>query len=100
MNPGPAAKSGLMLGLGETREEVRQVLYDLLAAGCKLLTLGQYLSPFKDHYPVVEYVPPDAFNKWGKTALEMGFQGVASGPFVRSSFHAGEMFEKMKQKHI
>lgn len=96
MNPGPAAKSGLMLGLGETREEVRQVLYDLLAAGCRLLTLGQYLSPSKDHHPVVEYVPPDTFNKWKKTALEMGFHGVASGPFVRSSFHAGEMFEKMK----
>jgi len=100
INPGPAAKSGLMLGLGETREEVQQVLYNLLAVGCKLLTLGQYLSPSKDHYPVVEYVPPDTFNKWGKTALEMGFQGVASGPFVRSSFHAGEMFEKIKQKHV
>jgi lipoic acid synthetase len=96
MNRGPATKSGLMLGLGETHEEVRQVLEDLLAAGCKLLTLGQYLAPSKDHHPIVEYVPPDQFLKWEKTAYEMGFQGVASGPFVRSSFHAGEMFEKMK----
>jgi len=96
MNPGLATKSGLMLGLGETHEEVRKVLYDLLAAGCRLLTLGQYLAPSKDHHRVVEYVPPDTFLKWKKTAFEMGFQGVASGPFVRSSFHAGEMFEKMK----
>ncbi|MBT3259324.1 MAG: lipoyl synthase [Deltaproteobacteria bacterium] len=98
MNPGLASKSGLMLGLGETHEEVQKVLYDLLAAGCKLLTLGQYLAPSKDHHPVVEYVPPDIFLKWEKSAFEMGFQGVASGPFVRSSFHAGEMFEKMKNQ--
>ncbi len=92
MNPGLATKSGLMLGLGETHEEVRQVLYDLLAAGCKLLTLGQYLAPSKDHHRVVEYIPPNQFLKWEKSAYGMGFQGVASGPFVRSSFHAGEMF--------
>jgi len=96
MDHGLATKSGLMLGLGETHEEVEKVLHDLLAAGCRLLTLGQYLAPSKDHHPVMAYVPPDTFNKWGKTALEMGFQGVASGPFVRSSFHADEMFEKMK----
>ena len=96
MNGGPATKSGLMLGLGETHEEVRRVFCDLLAAGCKLLTLGQYLAPSKNHHPVVEYVPPDQFLKWEKFAYEMGFQGVASGPFVRSSFHAGELFIKMK----
>ncbi len=96
MNPGLATKSGLMLGLGETQEEVRRVLKDLLTAGCKLLTLGQYLAPSKNHHPVMEYVPPDQFLNWEKSAYEMGFQGVASGPFVRSSFHAGEMFRKMK----
>jgi len=96
MNRGLATKSGLMLGLGETHDEVRQVLEDLLAVGCKLLTLGQYLAPSKDHHPIVEYVPPDQFLEWEKTAYEMGFQGVASGPFVRSSFHAGELFQKIR----
>ncbi len=96
MGRGMATKSGIMLGLGEHREEVQQVLYDLLGAGCKLLTLGQYLAPSKNHHPVVAYIPPDTFLEWEQTAHEMGFQGVASGPFVRSSFHAGEMFLKMK----
>jgi len=96
MDHGPATKSGLMLGLGETHEEVEKVLHELLTAGCRLLTLGQYLAPSKDHHPVVAYVPPEEFSKWKETALDMGFCGVASGPFVRSSFHAGEMFEKMK----
>ena len=96
MDHGLATKSGLMLGLGETHEEVEKVLHDLLVAGCRLLTLGQYLAPSKDHHPVVAYVPPEEFSKWKETALDMGFCGVASGPFVRSSFHAGEMFEKMK----
>lgn len=95
MNPKPATKSGLMLGLGETHEEVIQVLQDLLAAGCRLLTLGQYLAPSADHHPVVAYVSPESFQTWEKTGLEMGFQSVASGPFVRSSFHAGEMFDKL-----
>ena len=85
-----------MLGLGETHEEVLQAFQDLLAAGCRLLTLGQYLAPSRDHYPIVTYVSPDEFLKWEKTAYKMGFQGVASGPFVRSSFHAGELFENMK----
>jgi lipoyl synthase len=94
-DPDLATKSGLMLGLGETHEEVQKVLYDLLAAGCKLLTLGQYLAPSKNHHPVMEYVPPDQFAKWEETTRKMGFEGVASGPFVRSSFRAGEMFMKM-----
>jgi lipoic acid synthetase len=96
MDPGLTTKSGLMLGLGERNEEIKEVLYDLLAAGCRLLTLGQYLAPSKDHHPVIEYVTPESFLKWEQTALDMGFRGVASGPFVRSSFHAGEMFEKSK----
>ncbi len=94
--PGLWTKSGLMLGLGERNEEVKEVLHDLLKAGCKLLTLGQYLAPSRDHHPVVAYVTPESFLHWEQTALKMGFQDVASGPFVRSSFHAGEMFEKLK----
>ena len=96
INPAVAAKSGLMLGLGETHDEVARALQDLLGAGCRLLTLGQYLAPSKDHHPIVAYVSPDEFLRWEKTAYKMGFKGVASGPFVRSSFHAGEMFQKMK----
>ncbi len=96
MAPGLSTKSGLMLGLGEHPEEVKEVLSDLLRVGCRLLTLGQYLAPSKEHHPVVAYITPEAFLKWEQTAFEMGFQGVASGPFVRSSFHAGEMFEKSR----
>ncbi len=94
MDRGMASKSGIMLGLGETDEEVSELLRDLLAVDCSLLTLGQYLAPSANHHPVVEYVSPERFSKWEKTALEMGFAGVASGPFVRSSFHAGEMFDR------
>src|SRR5262249_53139733 len=84
-------KSGLMLGLGETREELLDVLADLLDAGCDMLTLGQYLQPTPHHLPVVRYVPPEEFDDLGHAARAMGFKRVASGPFVRSSYHAGEM---------
>jgi len=95
INPGMITKSGLMLGLGETREEVSAVLGDLLSAGCRALTLGQYLAPSRDHHPVVEYIHPDVFRQWEDTARKMGFEGVASGPFVRSSFEAEGMFERL-----
>ncbi|HTQ37699.1 MAG TPA: lipoyl synthase [Pirellulales bacterium] len=84
-------KSGLMLGLGETQEELHDVLADLLDAGCDMLTLGQYLQPTPLHLPVVRYVPPAEFDELGRAAKAMGFRRVASGPFVRSSYHAGEM---------
>ncbi|MGI8978392.1 MAG: lipoyl synthase [Pirellulaceae bacterium] len=97
LNPAIKTKSGLMLGLGETHEEVFDVLADLLFAGCDLLTLGQYLMPsatMADHYlPVVRYIPPDEFAFLGRSAKSMGFKQVASGPFVRSSYHAREMAE-------
>jgi lipoic acid synthetase len=84
-------KSGLMLGLGETAEEVLEVLADLRGAGCDTLTLGQYLAPTLKHLPVVRYLPPEEFDQWGTLARTLGFQHVASGPFVRSSYHAEEM---------
>jgi lipoic acid synthetase len=86
------AKSGLMLGLGETEAEIRQTLQDLLDVGCRMLTMGQYLQPSKDHLPVARFVPPAEFDQWQQTAFQMGFSEVASGPFVRSSYHAKELF--------
>ncbi len=87
-------KSGLMLGLGETEEELFDVLGDLLENQCDFLTLGQYLQPSTDRYlPVVRYVPPQEFERLGEAAMAMGFKKVASGPFVRSSYHARDMAE-------
>ena len=83
-------KSGLMLGLGETNDELHEALADLRAAGCDLLTLGQYLQPTKKHLPVVEFIHPDQFAEHQTTAEAMGFTHVASGPLVRSSYHAGD----------
>jgi lipoic acid synthetase len=93
LNPAIKTKSGLMLGLGETQEELLDVLADLLDVGCDMLTLGQYLQPTPLHLPVVRYVPPEEFDEVGRLAKQMGFKRVASGPFVRSSYHAGEMAE-------
>ena len=81
-------KSGFMLGLGERREEVLDLLRDLRKAGCDFLTIGQYLQPRLDRLPVIEYVPPEEFEEYKRIGEEMGFKSVASGPFVRSSFHA------------
>lgn len=86
-------KSGLMLGLGETRDELLQCLADLRTYGCDFLTLGQYLQPGLRYLPVVRYVSPDEFTELGEIAHKMGFEKVASGPFVRSSYHAREMAE-------
>jgi len=91
-------KSGLMLGLGEGHKEIKGVFEDLLNAGCQILTLGQYLPPSSDHHRVARYVPPDEFSRLEKIAYEMGFISVASGPFVRSSYHAGEMSLKAEVK--
>lgn len=89
--PGMPTKSGLMLGLGETREELFDVLADLRAVGCDMLTLGQYLQPSPEHLPVERFLPPEEFDEIGEQAKLLGFSMVASGPFVRSSYHAGEM---------
>ncbi len=82
-------KSGLMLGLGETRDEVEKVLRDLRSHGCDMLTLGQYLQPSRDHLPVERFVPPGEFRELESLARGLGFISVASGPLVRSSYHAG-----------
>ncbi len=86
-------KSGLMLGLGETHEELFDTWADLLEAGCQMLTLGQYLQPSPEHMPVVRYLPPEEFDELGQAARAMGFAQVTSGPFVRSSYHARDMAE-------
>lgn len=92
-NPDIKTKSGLMLGLGETHDEILEVLADLLDHDCELLTLGQYLQPGEKYMPVVRYLPPEEFADLGRLAKSMGFRQVASGPFVRSSYHAREMAE-------
>jgi lipoic acid synthetase len=88
-------KSGLMLGLGETRDELMDVFADLRSVKCDMLTLGQYLQPTPEHLPVERFLPPEEFDEIGELARKLGFGMVASGPFVRSSYHAGEMAEQM-----
>ncbi|MHB8928696.1 MAG: lipoyl synthase [Bacillota bacterium] len=88
---GLTVKSGLMLGLGETTAEVGAVLRDLHQAGCRLVTIGQYLRPSPHQLPVARFVPPEEFTELEKKALALGFTGVASGPLVRSSYRAAEM---------
>jgi lipoic acid synthetase len=95
--PEMTTKSGLMLGLGETVDELLDVLADLRNVDCNILTLGQYLQPTHDHLPVERFVPPEEFDEIGDLARRMGFSLVASGPFVRSSYHAGEMAQSMAQ---
>lgn len=90
-DPRIAIKTGLMLGLGETTDELLDTLADLHEAGCSRLTLGQYLRPSLAQMPVVRYVPPEEFERLGELARRMGFEHVAAGPFVRSSYHAREM---------
>lgn len=91
LNPAIKTKSGLMLGLGENRDEVLECLSDLREYGCDFLTLGQYLQPGPRYLPVVRYVPPAEFDELAQIARQLGFSKVASGPFVRSSYHAREM---------
>jgi lipoic acid synthetase len=90
-------KSGLMVGLGETADEVRAVLGDLRAAGCDILTLGQYLAPSAAHLPVARFVEPAEFAAWEAEARALGFAAVAAGPFVRSSYQAESVFRGRSQ---
>jgi lipoic acid synthetase len=91
-------KSGMMAGLGETADEVIQVMRDLRAVGCDILTIGQYLAPSPDHAPVARFVEPGEFDAWKALAEQLGFISVASGPFVRSSYNAAELFERRTSK--
>jgi lipoic acid synthetase len=89
MDPGMLTKSGIILGMGEGREEIRQAMEDLRKASVDILTLGQYLRPSEHHAPVARWVTPDEFAEWKRVGeQELGFQHVESGPLVRSSYHA------------
>ncbi|MBU4288758.1 MAG: lipoyl synthase [Proteobacteria bacterium] len=95
IDPSVFTKSGLMLGLGELPDEIEKTLRDLVEVGCNMLTLGQYLQPSSRHIKVGRFVPPEEFDDWRNTALEIGFSEVASGPFVRSSYHAKELYRNL-----
>jgi lipoic acid synthetase len=95
---GLITKSNLILGLGETREEISQALVDLHAAGCDLITITQYLRPTNKHHPVERWVKPDEFVELAKEAEEIGFSGVMSGPLVRSSYRAGRLYKQAQEK--
>jgi lipoyl synthase len=96
LRPDLYTKSGIMVGLGEEKEEVIAVLRDLRNVECDLLTIGQYLQPSKKHLEVKEFVRPEQFDEYKKVAEEMGFKAVASGPFVRSSYQADHLFDTAK----
>lgn len=85
---GIRSKSGIMLGLGETRDEIIETMKDLLEAGCEVMTIGQYLQPTARHYPVQEYIHPDVFEEYRKEGIRLGFRHIESAPMVRSSYHA------------
>jgi len=93
---GIVVKSGIMVGLGETRSEIVEVMQDLLTSGCSILTMGQYLSPSREHLPVARFVPPDVFAWYGEKATTLGFKAVSADPFVRSSYKAGELLTKAR----
>jgi lipoic acid synthetase len=95
---GLITKSNLILGLGETREEITQALVDLHAAGCDLITITQYLRPTNKHHPVERWVKPDEFVELAKEAEDIGFSGVMSGPLVRSSYRAGRLYKQALEK--
>ena len=90
LNPDIRSKTGIMLGLGETKEQVHALFDDLRSVGCEFLTIGQYLAPSRQHFPIHEYITPQQFEEYGAIAKEKGFTFVASAPLVRSSYHAGE----------
>ncbi|SPD72549.1 lipoate synthase [uncultured Desulfobacterium sp.] len=98
IDPSILTKSGLMVGLGERKNEVIEVMRGLKRANCDLLTIGQYLRPSPNHHEVLAFVTPEEFSQYENVALEMGFRGVASGPLVRSSFKAEELYLKAKSE--
>jgi len=88
------------LDLGENPEEIGHTMQDLLVAGCHILTIGQYLQPSKDHLKVQRFIPPEEFEYWRKTAQELGLSAVTSGPFVRSSYHAEEIYRSIERNTV
>lgn len=98
LNSNMPTKSGLMVGLGETREELHQTLIDLREVGCDVVTIGQYLQPTADHAPIKRFYPPEEFDELADEARELGFPGVASGPFVRSSYNAAEVYDHYRER--
>ena len=96
--PDILTKSGFMVGLGETADEVQSLLSDLRGAGCDIVTIGQYLQPSRERLPVERYVHPDDFEEYRSQAEGMRFLGIASGPYVRSSYNAREIFEQIQKK--
>ncbi len=95
---GLVCKSGLMVGLGETKDDLIQTMHDIRECGCEILTLGQYLQPSSSHLPVRRFVPPEEFDELREIALDMGFGAVAAGPHVRSSYRAGYLFRSLAQR--
>ena len=94
--PKLAVKSGLMVGLGESDAELEQAMSDLRGAGCDILTIGQYLSPSRAHWPVARFVPPPMFERHAETARALGFKAVAAGPLVRSSYGAEDCLRQYR----
>ncbi len=95
LHPGIVTKAGLMVGLGETEKEIREVMERLRGVGCDIITIGQYLRPSPGHYPVARFITPGEFAGYQRTAQSIGFRGVASSPLVRSSFRAAELYEEV-----
>ncbi|MCX5750371.1 MAG: lipoyl synthase, partial [Candidatus Saganbacteria bacterium] len=95
---GICTKSGFMVGLGEREAEVIALLRDLRDTGCEIVTIGQYLAPSPAHLPVQDYISPETFEQYRKTALELGFLHAESGPFVRSSYHAERVLNERKSR--
>ena len=100
LDPSIITKSGLMAGLGETMDEVIEVMRDLRKRGCDLLTIGQYLQPSSRHYPVASFISPERFSEYKRIGMEIGFASVASSPFVRSSFRASELYACAVSKNV
>jgi lipoic acid synthetase len=98
LDPDAVTKSSMMLGLGETREEICEAMDDLLGVGVTMMNLGQYLQPTRRHAPVLRYWSPPEFDELRETALSKGFEHVEAGPLVRSSYHAGEQYEALRRR--
>jgi lipoyl synthase len=96
----PIVKSGIMVGIGETKDELLDCMHQIVGAGCQILTIGQYLAPSTSHLPVERYYSPDEFNEFAHAGEAMGFAHVESGPLVRSSYHAFDQVSKMEEKQL